>query len=152
MQSKRKGIAMTDRSRSRLLTMALTPLAAVAAWGAVRLVGIDLVLEDGKNVGPGNVLFAALVGAVGGWLVVTWLERHSRRPLTAWTFFGSTALAVSMLGPAWRADGSSAVGLMALHIVTGVVVIAGFARTLDAAGHGAVDASIAGERSGTMTP
>jgi hypothetical protein len=35
-----------------------------------------------------------------------------------------------MIGPAWLADGADAMSLMSLHLVTALVVIGGFARTL----------------------
>ena len=39
-----------------------------------------------------------------------------------------------MIGPSWQADGSSAVALIALHFVTALIVIPGFAPTLPIAG------------------
>jgi hypothetical protein len=83
------------------------------------------------------VFVAALLGAGGGWLVVGWLERRSRRPRAVWAFTGSTVLAASIAGPAWLADGTTAVSLIVLHFVTAVVVITGFARTLPARSDGA---------------
>jgi Family of unknown function (DUF6069) len=47
-----------------------------------------------------------------------------------WPFIGSTALAISMLGPSYLADGSSAVSLICLHVVVGVVLITGFMRAV----------------------
>src|SRR5262249_4425047 len=99
-------------------------------WAAVRAAGVELVLKNGSTVGAGDVLAAALAGATVGWLVVRWLERHSRRPRPRWAFVGSTALAVSIIGPTWLADGSRALALIGLHVVTAAVVIAGFAGTL----------------------
>jgi Family of unknown function (DUF6069) len=64
--------------------------------------------------------------------VVRLLERLSRRPRRLWSFVGSTALAVSIIGPAWLADGASSVALIALHFVVAIVVISGFAGTLPA--------------------
>jgi Family of unknown function (DUF6069) len=121
---------MTAHNRRRIATVAFAPIAALAAWAVVRMAGIDLALRDGGTVGPGEVVTAALIGALGGWLVARWLERRSVRPRRTWSFVGSTALAVSIMGPAWRADGSSAVALIALHVATAVVVIAGFAGTV----------------------
>jgi hypothetical protein len=43
-------------------------------------------------------------------------------------------LAISIVGPALIADGASAVALIFLHLVTAVVVMTGFARTLPAGG------------------
>jgi hypothetical protein len=70
------------------------------------------------------------VGALAGWLVVRVLENHGRYPRAGWAFVGSTALSVSIVGPVWLADGASSVALIALHVVTAVVVIVGFAGTL----------------------
>ena len=80
---------------------------------------------------------AALVGALAGLFVVRLLERRSRHPRSWWSFGGSTALAVSIIGPTWLADGASAVALITLHIVTAAVVIIGFAGTLPVNGSGA---------------
>jgi hypothetical protein len=97
----------------------------------IRLAGIDLVVSTGPGtVGAGDVFAAALFGALVGWLAVRLLERHSRRPQAHWPIVGSTGLAVSIIGPSWLADGASAVALIALHIVTAVVVIRGFAPTV----------------------
>ena len=122
---------MTHRTRRRIGTVVLAPAAALTAWALIRLIGIDLVVSTGdRTVGPVDVAAAALVGALAGWLVVRLLERHSRRPRLWWSFVGSTALAVSVVGPAWLADGASSVALIALHVVTAVVLISGFAVTL----------------------
>jgi hypothetical protein len=121
-------------NRRRLATVVLAPLAALAAWGLIRLIGIDLVLKgDRGSVGPVDVVVAALVGALAGWLVVRLLERHTARPWLWWPFVASAALSVSLIGPSRLADGTSAVGLIALHLVTAVVVITGFAGTFSRA-------------------
>jgi uncharacterized protein DUF6069 len=124
-------------NRRRLATVLVAPVAALAAWGFLRAVGIDLVLKDGSTVGAGAVFAAALAGALAAWPVVRWLDLHSRRARAVWAFVGSTALSVSLLGPTWRADGGSAVALIGLHVVTAIVVIAGFAGTLPAVRRGA---------------
>ena len=122
---------MTHHTRRRIGTIILAPAAALAAWGLTQLLGIGLDVTAGDGtVGPGDVFVSALVGALGGWAVVRLVERHSRYPRSRWALTGSTALAVSMVGPSWFADGASAVALMSLHVVTAVVVIIGFATTL----------------------
>lgn len=122
---------MTDRTHRRVCTVVLAPVAALAAWALVRLIGVDLVVTVGAGtVGPVDVFVAAVAGALAGWSVVWLLERCSRHPRALWTFVGSTALAVSIVGPAWLADGASSVALICLHFVTAVVVIIGFAGTL----------------------
>jgi hypothetical protein len=122
---------MTHRTRRRISTVVLAPAAALSGWALSQLVGIDLVVSAGDgSIGPGDVFAAALVGALAGWFVVRTLENHGRHPRMRWSFVGSTALAVSIVGPVWLADGASSVVLIALHVLTAVVVIVGFAGTL----------------------
>jgi hypothetical protein len=125
---------MTNRTRRRLGTVLVAPLAALGAWAILRLDGIDLAVTTGDGtVGPFDVVTSALIGALGGWLVVRLLERHTRRPVFWWPPVGSTALAVSTIGPSYFAvDGPTALALTALHFVTAIVVITGFATTLPA--------------------
>jgi Family of unknown function (DUF6069) len=122
---------MTHHTRRRIGTVVLSPAAALAAWALIRLMGIDLVVSVGDGtVGPTDVFAAALLGALAGWGVVRLLERNSRYPRRLWLFLGSTALAVSVIGPTWFADGTSSVALIALHVVVAVIVIGGFGGTL----------------------
>jgi hypothetical protein len=44
-----------------------------------------------------------------------------------WPLVGSTALAISIIGPTWLADGLAGVVLIGMHVAVGVVLIAGFA-------------------------
>jgi len=122
---------MTSRTRRRIETVAVAPAAALATWAVIRLIGIELAVSTGDGrVDALDVVAAALFGSLAGWLTAGLLESHSPRPRLLWSFLGSTALAASMIGPSWLEDGSSAVALMTLHLVTAVVVIAGFALTL----------------------
>ena len=121
---------MRDRRHMRLATTALAPAAAVAAWAGFRIGGVEFTLKSGDTVGTLDVVTAALVGAAVGWLVLRAIERHTLRPRATWTVVATTALAVSVIGPSWFADGGSAAALIALHIVTAAVVIAGFAGTV----------------------
>jgi hypothetical protein len=137
---------MTHLRSRRAATVVAAPVAALAAWGLIRLAGTDLVLKSGHGtVGPAGVVTTALVAALAGWLVVRLVERASAQPQRLWVLIGSTALGASLIGPSWLADGASAVALISLHVVTAVVVIGGFAATLPArCGFGAAP------RSGTI--
>jgi hypothetical protein len=122
---------MTDRTRRRLVTVILAPAAGLATWAIIRLLGVDLDVSQGDGtVGAADVVVAALVGALAGWVVVRFLERRSRHPRRLWAIIGSTALSVSIIGPSWLADGASAVAQILLHVVVAVVVIGGFAATV----------------------
>ena len=126
----RKG-TMTARTRRRIATVLLAPVAALAAWVCIRLAGIELVVSTGDGtVGPVDVAAAALLGGLGAWVVVWLLERHTSRPGFWWPAVGTTALTVSTIGPSHLAHGASSLALVALHFVTAIVVICGFATTL----------------------
>jgi hypothetical protein len=138
------------RLNRRLATVLAAPVAALATWGVFRLAGLDLVLKHGRGtVGAADVVVAAVVAALLGWVVVRLLEDHSRKPLARWPLVGAAALGTSMIGPGWFADGASAMGLMTLHLVTGAVVIVGLAATLPAR-RGRRPRVPASQRSGTM--
>jgi Family of unknown function (DUF6069) len=124
---------MTTRTRRRIATVGVAPVAALVSWGSMRLAGIDFAVETGDGtVGPVDVVVAALAAGLGAWFVVRLLERHTRRPGLWWLALGSSALAISTLGPTYLADDTTAVALTALHFVTAIVVITGFETTLPA--------------------
>jgi hypothetical protein len=126
---------VTHRTHQRIGTVVLAPVAALSAWALAQIIGIDLVVSTGDGtVGPTEVIGTAAFSALVAWVVVRVLERRSRQPQRLWAFIGSTALAISIVGPSWFADGASAVALISLHVVTAVVVISGFVRTLPARG------------------
>jgi Family of unknown function (DUF6069) len=130
-EPRKENVMTQHRTRRRIETVVLAPLAALGTWALIRLVGIDLTVSTGDgSVGPADVVAAALTGALGGWLVVRFLERRSRHPLPWWSFIGSTAFSVSTIGPSWLAEDASSVALIALHFVVAGVVIGGFASTL----------------------
>jgi two-component system sensor histidine kinase DesK len=56
---------MTHRTRRRLATVLLAPIAALGAWALLRLDGVDLAVTTGDGtVGPVDVVTSALIGAV----------------------------------------------------------------------------------------
>jgi hypothetical protein len=52
----------------------------------------------------------------------------SARTARWWPFVGTTAIAVSMTGPSYLADGAAAVALISMHLAVGVVLVWGLAR------------------------
>ena len=77
-------------------------------------------------VGAADVLVAALLAGLAAWGVHALLVR--RGAARWWPFVGSTALAISIIGPTWMADGVAGVVLIGMHLAVGVVLIAGFSR------------------------
>jgi hypothetical protein len=112
-----------------LVVIAIAVVAALVTWGVVRLAGIELELKDSApsdKVSAINVLVTTVVVGLAAWAVHAFLVR--RDAARWWPFVGSTVLAISIAGPSWYADGASAVALIAMHLVVGIVLIAGFAR------------------------
>jgi hypothetical protein len=100
---------------------------ALAIWAPARLLGVELTAgkgQDASPVGAADVLVTVVLAGLAAWGVQTLLARHGAAGW--WPFVGSTALAVSIIGPAWLADGVASVVLIGMHLAVGVVLIAGF--------------------------
>jgi Family of unknown function (DUF6069) len=112
------------------LVIAGAVVVALIVWALMRLLGVAPVVGRGGDVAPvttADVVVATVIAGVAAWVTDMLLRRAGRE--TWWPFIGSTALAVSMNGPSWLSDGASVIVLTCLHVVVGVVLIAGFART-----------------------
>jgi uncharacterized protein DUF6069 len=82
--------------------------------------------QDPRQVGPLDVVVATVVAGLAAWGVHRLLAR-SPRTARWWPFVGSTALAVSITGPSYLADGAAAVALIGMHLAVGAVLIKGLA-------------------------
>jgi hypothetical protein len=118
--------------------VAVAAAAALAIWAVARLLGVDVEVELGgevRQVGPADIRVTTIVAGLAAWVVYSLL---ARTPRTArwWPFVGSTAIALSMLGPSYLSDGGGAVALIAMHLAVGAVLIKGLveARALAPAG------------------
>src|SRR5579875_3680049 len=123
------------RIRARGLCVAGGAAAAAIAWTAeVPLAGIRLNIRFGgmhpQTVIAGQVIGAALVAGLLGWLLLAALERRTRRSGAVWTGLAVLVLAASLTLPlAAAVTTSAATGLIVLHLAVGAVVIPGLART-----------------------
>jgi Family of unknown function (DUF6069) len=78
-------------------------------WAVVRLLGVELTVGKGPDptqVGAVDVLLATLVAGLAAWGVHGLLAR-SPRTTRWWPFIGTTAIAISMTGPSYLADGAA---------------------------------------------
>jgi hypothetical protein len=117
--------------RRSVAVVAAAAVAALAGWAVIRLLGVTLTVRVGggpDEVGAADVLVAAVLAGLAAWAVHAALARRLRAGW--WPFVGSTAIAVSVVGPSWLADGAAAVALICLHLLVGVVLITGFARSV----------------------
>jgi hypothetical protein len=122
---------MRTTTRSSLAVVAAAMVTAPVVWAVIRLLGVELTLKAGSGtsqVGAVDVLLASLVAGLAAWGVYALLARWRRTRW--WPFVGSTALAISITGPSYLADGISAVSLICLHILVGAVLITGFMRAV----------------------
>src|SRR5262245_61287209 len=114
-----------DNLAKRITVIVLAIVAALGTWLLVRLLGIEpeVTTTGGApgSIGALDVALATVGTGVVAWAVHIWLvDRGARR---WWPLIGTTALAISVAGPSWLADGASAVALICLHMVVGFVLI-----------------------------
>jgi hypothetical protein len=110
--------------------VAVAAVVALAIWAVVQLLGVDLTVrigQDPSEVGAVDVLVTTVLAGLAAWGVHRVLARRARTARW-WPFVGSTAIAVSMIGPSYLADGAAAVALISMHVAVGVVLVWGFAR------------------------
>jgi len=103
---------------------------ALAIWALARLLEVELTVGKGRDaspVGAVEVIVTVLLAGLAAWGVHTLLVR--RGAARWWPFVGSTALAISVIGPTWLADGAAGVVLIGMHLAVGFVLIAGFSRS-----------------------
>ena len=128
------------RNWARALFAAGGAAAAAVAWAVeVPLLGIRLTVRFGamapQTVVAGQVVGAALVAGLLGWLLLAALDQRAARARTVWTAVALLVLAVSLALPlAAATTTSAAAGLVVLHLVVGAVVIPGLASTARRAG------------------
>ena len=106
-------------------------IVALGIWAVAELLGVELTVGKGADpdqVGPVDVLVTTVLAGLLAWGAHSLL---ARTPRTArwWPFVGSTAIAISITGPNYLADGASAVTLIAMHVAVGATLIWGFARS-----------------------
>jgi hypothetical protein len=92
---------MRTTTRNSLAVVAAAMASALTGWAVIRLLSVDLTLKDStamSQVGAVDVLLASLVAGLAAWAVYTLPARlgHARW----WPFIASTALAISITGPA----------------------------------------------------
>jgi len=109
--------------------VAAAVIVALAIWALARLLGVELTVgrgQDASHVSAADAVVTALLAGLVGLGVRAQLAR--RRADRSWPCVGGTALAISIIGPIWPADGLACVVLIGMHVAVGPVLIAGFTR------------------------
>ena len=117
------------RGRRRLAVLGATVLAGLLTWAVLEpLLGVQLSAQTGpavRAVGPGAIVFAALLAGGAGWLTLAWLERMTAHGRRVWTVIAGIVLAGSLVGTLGGVTTAAIGGLMALHLVVGLTIIIG---------------------------
>jgi len=123
-------VTVRGSARRSAAIVAAALVVALAIWALARLLGVELTVGkglDANTVGAADVLVTVVLASLAAWVVQGLLAR--RGAAGWWPFVGSTALAISIIGPTWLADGMTSVVLIAMHLAVGAVLIAGFNRS-----------------------
>ena len=108
--------------------------AAVVVWWLLHAVlGAHLAVRSGSSeitIGVSDVALTALLVGCAGWCVLGLIERRrscrARRP---WTWLAIAVLLMSLLGPLGATSMAAGLGLLALHLTVGLIVIMGLRST-----------------------
>lgn len=124
--------ARTSSGR-RALTVALAVVAALLVWAVCDPVaGVDLRVRSGNGdlaIGAVDVGLGALLVGCAGWALLGILERVRGRARTAWTSVALVVLVVSLIGPMGAVSVAACAGLLCLHVVVGLIILAGMRPT-----------------------
>ena len=122
------------RRRTRALAVVAATAATFTVWTIAHPVaGVDLVVDSGSGpatVTPSAVVLATVVAGLAAWAVLAVAERRLRRAAAVWSGVAGAVLLISLLGPIGSAVGAGATAaLLAMHLVTGAVLIPLLARS-----------------------
>jgi hypothetical protein len=122
---------MIDRKLNGPVVIAAAVAVALVLYGLIRWLWVTPIAEmngEDEVVGWANVLIVTIVAGFVAWGVAILLKRAGK---ARWfPSVGSIALALSIIGPSYLADGSSAVALILLHFAVAIVLIVGFTRII----------------------
>jgi hypothetical protein len=131
-------VTAADCVRQRRRTRALAIVAATAAtftvWTIAHpIAGADLIVDTGSGpttVTPVAVVLVTVIAGLAAWGLLALVERLTRRAAAIWAGIVGVVLLISLLGPIGSAVGAGATAaLVAMHVVTGAVLIPLMARS-----------------------
>jgi hypothetical protein len=89
---------------------------------------VDLTVPDRGPIGAVAVGVTAALAGLAGWALLAVLERTTGRGRKIWIVTASVILLLSLLGPLGAATVGATLGLVALHLTVGGVLLAGLPR------------------------
>jgi hypothetical protein len=115
-----------SRHSRRWLVVLGTRASATALSGIEVALGIDLVVRQGDRTQHIDSLAVTLTSLVVGFLAwgsLTLAERLSAKGRTAWRVLAAVVLLLSLTGPLAAVSLSAGLGLLALHLVVGGLLL-----------------------------
>jgi uncharacterized protein DUF6069 len=104
-------------------------IVALAIWALARLLGVELTVGNGRDASHVSAADAVVTALLAGLVALGVRAQLARRRAGRyWPYVGGAALAISIIGPIWLADGLACVVLIGMHVAVGLVLIAGFTR------------------------
>jgi hypothetical protein len=120
-----------NRKLNGPMVIAAATVVSLALYGLIRWLWVTPIAEmngEDRVVGWSNVAIVTILAGLAAWGVAILLQRAGK---ARWfPSVGSIALALSILGPSFLADGSSVAALILLHFAVGIVLIVGFTRII----------------------
>ncbi|MFE6645754.1 DUF6069 family protein [Nocardioides sp. NPDC057772] len=109
---------------------AVTATVVWLLWTAVG--GVDLEVKSGgagaQQIGIGSVVISSLLIALAGGALLRWWQGRSERGTRRWTILAVGIAVLSLITPTSALTVAAGLGLVSLHVVVAVVVIAGLRR------------------------
>ncbi|WP_328532191.1 DUF6069 family protein [Nocardioides sp. NBC_00368] len=113
-------------------TAAVAAVAATVVWLLWTAAGgVDLEVKSGsgaQQIGIGSVILSSLLIGLAGGALLRWWEGRSERGTRRWTMLAVAIALVSLITPTSALTVAAGLGLVSLHVVVAVVVIAGLRR------------------------
>jgi hypothetical protein len=119
---------MNDR-QTAIVSILLAVVVAVLVWLVFVVSGVNPFVTMGgeeQEIGVIETVLSTVGAGLAAWGARIFVVRLGQSRW--WPFVGTTALALSMLGPTYMADGISIFALSCLHFAAGIPLILGLAH------------------------
>jgi hypothetical protein len=122
---------MLDRKLNGPAVIVAATVLTLVIYGLIRWLWVIPRAEMGNGeeaISWGAVGIITVLAGLVAWGVAALLKRNGKARWFPW--LGGVVLAISLIGPLGRAEGSSVWALIVLHVVAGITLIYGFTRVL----------------------
>jgi hypothetical protein len=119
----------SSRTLARPFVLAEATAAALVIWSIGWCLSVPFTVRSNGSdhtVGAASVAIVTVFAGLAAWALLAVLERYTARSRAIWTGVATGALAISLVGPAGSAVGTSTtITLVLTHLVVGAVLIVG---------------------------